>query len=43
MAVATLLTVAAPDSIATMYRLLAWTLARGRPCLACGRHGGHDS
>jgi SRSO17 transposase len=30
----------APDSIATMYRLLAWTLARGRPCLACGRHGG---
>src|SRR2546428_230877 len=26
----------APDSIATMYRLLAWALARGRPCLACG-------
>jgi hypothetical protein len=26
----------APHSIATMYRLLAWTLARGRPCLACG-------
>ena len=29
----------APESIATMYRLLAWALARGRPCLACG-HGG---
>src|ERR671911_609563 len=28
-----------PESIATMYRLLAWALARGRPCLACG-HGG---
>jgi hypothetical protein len=30
----------APDSIATMYRLLAWTSARGRPCLACGGQGG---
>ena len=30
----------APDSIATLYRLRAWTLARGRPCLACGAHGG---
>jgi hypothetical protein len=32
----------APDSIATMYRLLARALARDRPCLACG-HGGDDN